>query len=90
MSKVQERLIEIRGQKGYIICNFNKNSMIYLNYSSNTKKYFKVGSLTQDNLFFKQAEYFINTKVDFKDDYINAIEELCKIFDCVEISDNNK
>ena len=90
MSKVQKRLIEIRGQKGYIYCDFNKNSMIHLDYSNNTKKYFKARGLTQDNLFFKQAEYFINSEVDFKDDYINAIEELCKIFDCVEISDNIK
>lgn len=90
MSKIQERLIEIRGQKGYIKCDFNKNSMIHLDYSSNTKKYFKARGLTQDNLFFKQAEYFINNEVDFKDDYMNAIDRLCKIFDYVKVSDYKK
>ena len=90
MSKVQERLIEIRGQKGYIKCDFNRNNMIHLDYASNSKKYFKVSKLTQEDLFFKQAKYFIDNEVDFKEDYINAIDELCKIFDSVEISDYNK
>jgi len=90
MTKNQERVIEIKGEKGMIRCDLNRNEMFQLDFANNVEDCFKANDLTPDSLFLEQAKFFINNKASFKSSYINAVETLTSLFDRIEISNKQQ